>query len=228
MNRDVVGLITEMAGMGIPLGVRVSPHDKSVLTRISDLAARVHIQFVHIVGFDSARTDTVQALFGGYTLHTFPRDWLLWSTKASQPVYGLVDLADATYRPLLGFPTELVRRRNVQTPRDTGFQDVDTDYIDFRNGSVDIPAWAGWLFLAATWTFVVVGLITVLDLWHFLPPSTPSSPIRSYEDFEDETGYPIPTYYPLIIVLLPAVLWVWSIVSWMGMKFFRHARAEPS
>jgi hypothetical protein len=138
-----------------------------------------------------------------------------------------VDLSDATYRPLLNFPTELIRKRNVQTPRETGFQDMDMDYADTYSDSLHISPYTGWVILALTWVLVLTGLVAILDLWHVFPPARPLNRIHSYADFENDTGYPIPSYYPLLVCLLPAVLWVWCIVSWVGMKFFRHARADP-
>ncbi|GKT85132.1 hypothetical protein Ct61P_02982 [Colletotrichum tofieldiae] len=47
--------------------------------------------------------------------------------------------------------------------------------------------------------------------------------VRSPE-LEDDPTLPIVGYYPALIILTCIMAWVWVIVAWVGMKYFRHAK----
>lgn len=72
----------------------------------------------------------------------------------------------------------------------------------------------GWIILLSTWTIVIVGLYYVIG-------TGSSYPDRSLEKI---TGTPIVNYYANLIVLSSVLAWVWCITSWVGLKFFSHAR----
>lgn len=38
---------------------------------------------------------------------------------------------------------------------------------------------------------------------------------------------PIPGYYPALMILTIVIAWVWVIVAWVGMKYFKHAKIQP-
>lgn len=74
---------------------------------------------------------------------------------------------------------------------------------------------AALLFLA-TWVFVVVSVWAIL-------PHEPEPKLQSYRQYEKETGWPIRNYLPVWVILYSVVIWIWALLSWMGMKFFKHA-----
>ncbi|RMZ89563.1 hypothetical protein DV736_g3208, partial [Chaetothyriales sp. CBS 134916] len=42
-------------------------------------------------------------------------------------------------------------------------------------------------------------------------------------ELEDDPTLPIVGYYPALTVLTGVMAWVWVVVAWVGMKYFRHA-----
>jgi len=74
----------------------------------------------------------------------------------------------------------------------------------------------GVAILAVTWAVVLgTGYPLLASAWRDEAPA-------SYRDYEETTGWPIPSYHVLLLVMLPTVFWVWATVAWIGMKFFRH------
>lgn len=96
----------------------------------------------------------------------------------------------------------------------------------------------GWVILGSTWLIVLLGISSMLNLFDLdvvllkLFGFTASAndiiscnitTTRGYS-LEKQIGYPIPGYYSCLIFLTFVVAWVWCVSSWMGMKFFRHAK----
>ncbi|OBS18704.1 hypothetical protein FPOA_10431 [Fusarium poae] len=90
----------------------------------------------------------------------------------------------------------------------------DWDYADTE--------WWGWVVLCVTWFVFVVGMGSCLDLWSWAwdVGKTPYAP----PEFEDDDTLPIVGYYPALIILTGVMAWVWVVVAWVGMKYFRHAK----
>lgn len=74
----------------------------------------------------------------------------------------------------------------------------------------------------------MAGIVSMLGGWQCLGLGKPDETIMNYTDYEDDTGYPISLYYSSLIFLFAVVLWIWCLISWMGMKFFRHAKGRGS
>jgi hypothetical protein len=114
--------------------------------------------------------------------------------------------------------------------RKTGFQDEDSGNLaihgflaeEEKNSyfAYELKTW-GWLILASTWIVFVAGISCMLGLWN-------PTQVRNYTQYEKQTGYPMPIYYPSLTILCVVIVWVWCIISWMGMKFFRHARGNTA
>ncbi|KAM0558411.1 hypothetical protein ACHAPJ_004601 [Fusarium lateritium] len=90
----------------------------------------------------------------------------------------------------------------------------DWDYADTE--------WWGWVVLFATWFVFVIGMGSCLGLWSWAWDigKTPYAP----PEFEDDDTLPIVGYYPALIILTGVMAWVWVVVAWVGMKYFRHAK----
>jgi len=111
-----------------------------------------------------------------------------------------------TKSPLATQPTSLT---NSPVPS----EDVEWDYSE--------TAFWGYVILIITWLVFVVGLGSCFDVWSWAwdVGETPKAP----PELEDDPTLPIVGYYPALLVLTCVMAWVWVIVAWVGMKYFRHA-----
>lgn len=82
--------------------------------------------------------------------------------------------------------------------------------------------WWGWVVLVVAWIVFVVGMGSCLDVWSWAwdVGETPSAP----PELEDDPTLPIVGYYPALIILTAVVAWIWVVVAWVGMKYFKHAK----
>lgn len=80
----------------------------------------------------------------------------------------------------------------------------------------------GWVVLLVTWVVFVVGMGSCLGVWSWAwdVGTTPYAP----PELEDDPTLPIVGYYPALIILTGVMAWVWVVVAWVGMKYFRHAK----
>ena len=126
--------------------------------------------------------------------------------------------------PPLGTSASLHRRRSnrngeqssltiVHTPADLALDD-EWDYSETE--------WWGWVVLVVTWVVFVVGMGSCLGVWSWAwdVGQTPYAP----PELEDDPTLPITGYYPALIVCTAIMAWVWVVVAWVGMKYFRHAK----
>ena len=81
--------------------------------------------------------------------------------------------------------------------------------------------WWGWIILAVTWIFFVVGMGSCFDVWSWAwdVGETPYAP----PELEDDPTLPVVSYYPALIILTSVMAWVWVTIAWVGMKYFKHA-----
>lgn len=82
-------------------------------------------------------------------------------------------------------------------------------------------AFWGYVILIVTWMVFVVGMGSCLGVWSWAwdVGETPYAP----PELEDDPTLPIVGYYPALLVLTSIMAWVWVVVAWVGMKYFRHA-----
>lgn len=81
----------------------------------------------------------------------------------------------------------------------------------------------GWTILLCTWIVVIGGIGSMFGIWKsFL--GYDSSAVRYSLSYEKKTGYPISEYYACLFFMTFIVSWVWCVISWMGMKFYRHTK----
>ncbi|KAH7138973.1 hypothetical protein B0J11DRAFT_31788 [Dendryphion nanum] len=101
----------------------------------------------------------------------------------------------------------------VQTPTETALDD-EWDYSETE--------WWGWVVLIVTWIVFVVGMGSCLGVWGWAwdVGETPYAP----PELEDDPTLPITGYYPALMVCTAVMAWVWVVVAWVGMKYFRHAK----
>lgn len=101
----------------------------------------------------------------------------------------------------------------VQTPADLEVED-EWDYSETE--------WWGWVVLIVTWIVFVVGMGSCLGVWSWAwdVGETPYAP----PELEDDESLPIVGYYPALIVCTAVMSWVWVVIAWVGMKYFRHSK----
>lgn len=82
--------------------------------------------------------------------------------------------------------------------------------------------WWGWVVLTVTWFVFVIGMGSCFEVWRWAwdVGKTPYAP----PELEDDETLPIVGYYPALIILTCVMAWVWVVVAWVGMKYFRHAK----
>lgn len=82
-------------------------------------------------------------------------------------------------------------------------------------------AFWGYVILVVTWLVFVVGMGSCFGVWSWAwdVGETPYAP----PELEDDPTLPIVGYYPALLVLTCVMAWVWVVVAWVGMKYFRHA-----
>lgn len=123
--------------------------------------------------------------------------------------------------PNLTSAADLTRRRSARSAHVqtnslvvAPHQPSEHDYSDTE--------WWGWIILIITWIVFVVGMGSCLGVWSWAwdVGETPYAP----PELEDDPTLPIVGYYPALIILTAVMAWVWVVVAWVGMKYFRHAR----
>jgi hypothetical protein len=129
--------------------------------------------------------------------------------------------SDSYFPPGAG---SLARRRsqNAKSPLSLGgpaasplpAPDAEWDYSETE--------WWGWVVLIVTWVVFITGMGSCLGVWSWAwdVGETPYAP----PELEDDPTLPIVGYYPALIILTAVMAWVWVVVAWVGMKYFRHAK----
>ncbi|MCJ1486165.1 hypothetical protein MMC06_006341 [Schaereria dolodes] len=181
---------------------------------------------------NNARRDDIQPISGlvrsptfGDTSTTDDDDMITFSRS---PASGLI--APILKKPLSSgsdsyFPAQipgLQRRRSTNKPHSpletTPIESVavseDWDYSNTE--------WWGWVVLVVTWVVFVVGMGSCFEVWSWAwdVGETPKAP----PELEDDPTLPIVGYYPALIILTAVMAWVWVVVAWVGMKYFKHAK----
>src|SRR6201994_4773143 len=114
------------------------------------------------------------------------------------------------------------RRKSGRTPSSLAKAMDALDSPEFQSHDYSETEWWGWIILIATWIVFVVGMGSCLGIWSWAwdVGETPYAP----PELEDDPTLPIVGYYPALIVMTGVMAWVWVIVAWVGMKYFRHAK----
>ena len=125
------------------------------------------------------------------------------------------------------FSRRSIARRTSQTPKSplsyaevglsaTSVQSTDSDW-DYTE-----TEWWGWVVLVVTWFVFVTGMGSCFGVWSWAwdVGTTPYAP----PELENDETLPIVGYYPALLILTGVMSWIWVIVAWVGMKYFRHAK----
>ena len=128
-------------------------------------------------------------------------------SSGSEPFYLS---SETTYRPVHRPKSSPLVTHPVEMKSSP---DVDWDYSETE--------WWGWIILVVTWLVFVVGIGSCFEVWSWAwdVGETPYAP----PELEDDPTLPIVGYYPALIILTAVMSWVWVVVAWVGMKYFKHA-----
>ncbi|KAJ5166909.1 uncharacterized protein N7482_005690 [Penicillium canariense] len=141
---------------------------------------------------------------------TAPSPGLHISTQSDYPFPLTTDLGtDAPYRPVHRAKSSPLATHPVEMKKN-----ADTwDYSETE--------WWGWIILIVTWLVFVIGMGSCFEVWSWAwdVGETPYAP----PELEDDPTLPIVGYYPALIILTAVMSWVWVVVAWVGMKYFKHA-----
>ena len=116
-------------------------------------------------------------------------------------------------------------------------EEVETALLEYRvlrpvpEGDPGDTLFWGWVVLLSTWVVFVVGIGSVIGVWEWAwtggvgggGKEWPRS-IGGEEWFQGE--FPIPGYYPAMGILSCVMAWVWVVVAWVGLKYFKHAKIQ--
>lgn len=128
-----------------------------------------------------------------------------------------------TYFPLQ--PPSIIRRRSSQKPKSPlSIAGLTASPLPTPNDDWDYSdtEWWGWVVLIVTWIVFVVGMGSCTGVWSWawdVGETAPAPP-----ELEDDPTLPIVGYYPALMILTCIMAWVWVVVAWVGMKYFRHAK----
>ncbi|KAG9241969.1 hypothetical protein BJ878DRAFT_518066 [Calycina marina] len=139
------------------------------------------------------------------------------------PHSALVRSAPSSHFPVI--TSSLTRRRSSQKPQSPlSLSGLVTTPIPDPDGDWDYAEteWWGWIILVVTWVVFVTGMGSCLGVWSWAwdVGETPYAP----PELENDDTLPIVGYYPALIILTAVMAWVWVVVAWVGMKYFRHAK----
>lgn len=129
-------------------------------------------------------------------------------SSSSDSYYPLT--ADTAYRPVHRTKSSPLATHSVEMKSNA---DIAWDYSETE--------WWGWIILIVTWLVFVVGIGSCFEVWSWAwdVGETPYAP----PELEDDPTLPIVGYYPALIILTAVMSWVWVVVAWVGMKYFKHA-----
>ena len=122
-------------------------------------------------------------------------------------------------------PGYFTRHRSFQKPKSPlSIGGLASSPMPVPDGEWDYSEteWWGWVVLIVTWIVFVTGMGSCLGVWSWAwdVGETPYAP----PELEDDPTLPIVGYYPALMILTAVMAWVWVVVAWVGMKYFRHAK----
>ncbi|KAI1763042.1 hypothetical protein GGR53DRAFT_499383 [Hypoxylon sp. FL1150] len=163
-----------------------------------------------------------------YTSTTDEEDILSIPIRVPSPLRPeLVSLSSGSdsYFPNLTPTSSLQRRRSIKHAKSPlSLQGLTASPLPaaHEDHNYNETAWWGWIVLAVTWFVFIIGMGSCLNVWSWAwdVGTTPYAP----PELEDDPTLPITGYYPALLILTCIMAWVWVVVAWVGMKYFKHAK----
>lgn len=182
--------------------VQHNHHGQEPTTDDEDLVSFTHLRTSsHPTAANSNTSPKTSAANG---LHISP------PSSSSGSFYSLQAQPEPTYMPVHRHKSSPLVTHPVEIKSSP---EEDVDYSETE--------WWGWIILMVTWLVFVVGIGSCFEVWSWAwdVGETPYAP----PELEDDPTLPIVGYYPALIILTAVMSWVWVVVAWVGMKYFKHA-----
>ncbi|KAH7033284.1 uncharacterized protein B0I36DRAFT_321133 [Microdochium trichocladiopsis] len=155
-------------------------------------------------------------------------DVLVMPSRDQSPAHlsstSLASMSNAFFAKHSRTPSIQRRRSNRTATSPLSLQGLTTSPLpqSVEDHDYSETEWWGWVILIVTWFVFVIGMGSCLNIWSWAwdVGTTPYAP----PELEDDPTLPIVGYYPALMILTTIMAWVWVIVAWVGMKYFRHAK----
>lgn len=143
----------------------------------------------------------------------------------TRPELASLSSGSESYFPNRAPTSSLQRRRSVKHAKSPlSLQGLTASPLPAAHEDHDYneTAWWGWVVLVVTWFVFIIGMGSCLNVWSWAwdVGTTPYAP----PELEDDPTLPIVGYYPALLILTCIMAWVWVVVAWIGMKYFKHAK----
>ncbi|RFU34954.1 hypothetical protein B7463_g1395, partial [Scytalidium lignicola] len=159
-----------------------------------------------------------------YTSTTDEDDILSIPRHLSPPLRNVPQISSGSESYYVPSSGSLSRRRSSQKPKSPLSLGLANTTLPSSEAEWDYSEteWWGWVVLIVTWIVFVVGMGSCFGVWSWAwdVGETPYAP----PELEDDPTLPVVGYYPALIILTAVMAWVWVVVAWVGMKYFRHAK----
>ncbi|KAI1214903.1 uncharacterized protein F4807DRAFT_404999 [Annulohypoxylon truncatum] len=163
-----------------------------------------------------------------YTSTTDEEDILSLPVRVPSPLnpdLSSLSSGSDSYFPNRAPSTSIQRRRSVKHAKSPlSLQGLTASPLPAAHEDHDYSEteWWGWVVLTVTWFVFIIGMGSCLNVWTWAwdVGTTPYAP----PELEDDPTLPIVGYYPALLILTCIMAWVWVVVAWVGMKYFRHAK----
>lgn len=111
-------------------------------------------------------------------------------------------------------------------PWDDQYDDIDTD--ESNDESMFSLRFYGYALLFASWLLFLVSVNTMFEIWQYViyPLSLDSRTSWLYNDLK--LYFTVFDKYIMRFWSIYIVIWWWSIISWCGIKLFRHSKGIQS
>lgn len=87
-----------------------------------------------------------------------------------------------------------------------------------------IPAWYGYAMLGATWALFVVTVNSLFEVWRYI-----IQPLQGSEWHKTlTTVFEKLDYIVLTLWCLYVVAWWWAVLTWVGIKLFKHSKGSQT
>ncbi|RCI13597.1 hypothetical protein L249_5483 [Ophiocordyceps polyrhachis-furcata BCC 54312] len=199
-------------GLKIPRLPSSSGPDDSVVSQLTSMSSSA----THQAERDSERCNL-------YTSTTDEEDLLHMPSVSSPPRASLSMLSGSDSY----FATQAIADRRAsfqQAKSPLSYSGISTNTLPppASDWNYSETEWWGWVVVTVTWFVFVMGMGSCLDVWSWAwdVGKTPYAP----PELEDDPTLPIVGYYPALIIMTGVMAWVWVVVAWVGMKYFRHAK----
>jgi hypothetical protein len=206
-----------------PVAMASNQRKSQPLRKIPTSSSLAPADSVSLAGFPSTSAG-VGAVWGSY----FPSVSVSAAPSIISDTLGLRRSSATSYTPasaaVTGYFT--TNHTHARSPLASAPQSVagtppsDLDDPDEVHDYAETAFW-GYVILLVSWVVFVVGMGSCFGVWTWAwdVGETPYAP----PELEDDPSLPITGYYPALMVLTAVMAWVWVVVAWVGMKYFRHA-----